>query len=138
MHGKTVGDERNNLEVLANQTRLKELLAAVGSARKARSSEPFHGNVPAAQRLAFLDTKPDLVKSYREALGLTVELARRHYEYRTEALLNNLSRAYQKPDFCIRRDSLGPYQDELLQLSLSWDENWYHGIDIKEGSCRGR
>jgi hypothetical protein len=47
-----------------------------------------------------------------------------------EALLNKLSRAFQKPDFCVRRDALGPDRDRLLPITLSWDEDWYSGKKI--------
>ena len=59
------------------------------------------------------------------------EAARRAEKYcnlQREALLNTLSRAYQKPDFCIRRDSVGPEADALLPIALSWDPEWYYGI----------
>ena len=55
-----------------------------------------------------------------------VDLARRYCDAQTQAFLNKLSRAYQKPDFCIRRDSV-PDCTDLLPSSLSWDADWYYG-----------
>lgn len=55
-----------------------------------------------------------------------VDLARRYCEAQGDAFLNKLSRAYQKPDFCIRRDTV-PDCTDLLPYSLSWDADWYYG-----------
>ena len=63
--------------------------------------------------------------SGKTALGIA--LARKFCGAQREALLNKLSRAYQKPDFCISRDSVGAGRDNLLPLSLSWDKEWYYG-----------
>ncbi len=60
-----------------------------------------------------------------------VELARGFCQAQNDALLNKLSRAYQKPDFCVRRDSVGGQCDDLLPLSLSWDQDWYYGDKIE-------
>ena len=68
----------------------------------------------------------DHVQEFREA----VALARRYCNVQREALLNKLSRAFQKPDFCIRRDALGPERNRLLPITLSWDEEWYTGKKI--------
>src|SRR5215472_15574359 len=57
-------------------------------------------------------------------------LARIYCDAQYEALLNKLSRAYQKPDFCIRRDAV-PGADQLLPLSLSWDKDWYYGKEAE-------
>jgi len=66
------------------------------------------------------------VEEFREA----VALARKYCNVQREALLNKLSRAFQKPDFCVRRDALGPDRDRLLPITLSWDEDWYSGKKI--------
>jgi hypothetical protein len=60
-------------------------------------------------------------------LGDVLDLARRFCRAQLKALLNKLSRAYQKPDFCINRESVAQGRDRLLPESLSWDENWYYG-----------
>ncbi len=41
------------------------------------------------------------------------------------ALLDWLSKAAQKPDFCLPRDAVGPEKDKLFPRSQSWDERWY-------------
>ena len=61
-----------------------------------------------------------------------VELARQFCEAQNQALLNKLSRAFQKPDFYIRRDSVGDARDQLLPMSVSWDADWYYGRTVAE------
>jgi len=70
-------------------------------------------------------------KQQSEEFRHMVELARTLCDAQKEAFLNKISRAYQKPDFCIRRDSVGSRSNELLPMSLSWDENWYYGRDVE-------
>jgi hypothetical protein len=65
----------------------------------------------------------DQTQQFRELVNLSREFC----EAQNEAFLNKLSRAFQKPDFCIRRDSVGDACNRLLPLSASWDENWYYG-----------
>lgn len=55
-----------------------------------------------------------------------VDLGRAYCEAQYQAFLNKLSRAYQKPDFCIRRDTV-PGCSDLLPLALSWNNDWYYG-----------
>jgi hypothetical protein len=70
-------------------------------------------------------------KQHSEEFRHMVQLARSLCDAQKEAFLNKLSRAYQKPDFCIRRDSVGSRSNELLPLSLSWDEDWYYGRNVE-------
>lgn len=102
--------ETNDLDVrvAGDRLRLFELLA------EARAL-----SAGASQNAGSLNYGAD----YREM----VDLARKRCNYQLEALLNKLARAYQKPDFCIRRDSVGFNCDALLPKSLSWDEDWYYG-----------
>jgi hypothetical protein len=106
--------ERNNLDtqVLSDKMRLTELLLEIP---KQPSPEEA------------LDAAIARGEQFRQM----VELARRYCEAQTQALLNKLSRAYQKPDFCIRRDSVGSECDRLLPLSLSWDDNWFYGNELE-------
>jgi hypothetical protein len=60
-----------------------------------------------------------------------VALARRYCDAQLEALLNKLSRAFQKPDFCIYRGMLGSAAELQLRSELSWDEDWYTGMQIR-------
>ncbi len=82
---------------------------------------------PGGSRQADLVAAASHVGDFREM----IDLARQYCEAQHEALLNKLSRAYQKPDFCIRRDSVGAGSDNLLPLALSWDEDWYYGRKIE-------
>jgi hypothetical protein len=109
--------EKNNLDtqVIANRLRLKELLDILDeSLQKSDSSEEI------------LEAARNRKEEWRQAIGL----AREYCTAQQTALVNKLSRAYQRPDFCIRRDSVGPKQNDLLPLSLSWDESWYYGENI--------
>ncbi|MEO8596004.1 MAG: hypothetical protein ABI759_21970 [Candidatus Solibacter sp.] len=104
---KIVGEpsERNNLDsrVLADHSRFGELLE-------------------------ILLTKHTVIRV--DDLDYVLDLARRYCGVQINALLNKLSRAYQKPDFCVPRDVLGADADRYLPLSLSWDADWYFGRNI--------
>lgn len=106
--------ERDNLDtvILANLMRLQELLIQLPK-----------GLAP-EQALGW-------ASDHKEDLREIVELARAYCDAQKNALLNKLSRAYQKPDFCIRRDAVGPFADTLLPLSFSWDPQWYYGDEIE-------
>lgn len=67
-----------------------------------------------------------------DLLRQAVALARQLNDAQREATLNMVSRAWQKPDFCIRRDAVGPESDRLLTSMLSWDPEWYHGMRIDD------
>ncbi|HEV2327024.1 MAG TPA: hypothetical protein VGS10_24005 [Terracidiphilus sp.] len=71
-----------------------------------------------------------LVFDQSQQFQYLVELAREFCDAQNQAFLNKLSRAYQKPDFCIRRDSVGDARDRLLPLSVSWDADWYYGRTV--------
>jgi hypothetical protein len=64
-----------------------------------------------------------------EEFGEMVQCARRHCDAQKEVLLNKLSRAYQKPDYCLRRDAFGDQATKELPLPLSWNADWYYGKD---------
>jgi hypothetical protein len=117
--------ERNNLDahVRADQKRLQILLKAFPNVPIV---DPVLAAAPAPPE-DILAWAKDHIDEFRNL----VALARGFCDVQTEALLNKLSRAYQKPDFCIRRDSVGPESDQLLPLSLSWDADWYYGRDVK-------
>ena len=112
--GLTVQREPSQGTVQAGVTRLDQLLQVIGDRLKS----------PA-------DAHPDSLGNRIQDLLEAVELARSHCGAQREALLNRLSRAYQKPDFCILRDSVGTRSDELLAASLSWDKDWYFGKEIE-------
>jgi hypothetical protein len=111
----------NNLDarVRANQARLQNMLAELGAGRMREIAVQHPGEWMV------------WAKQHTEEFRHMVELARSLCAAQKEAFLNKLSRAYQKPDFCIRRDSVGSRSDELLPLSLSWDKDWYYGRDVE-------
>jgi len=108
--------ERNNLdtEVVANKFRLGELIGIIEATTKPVPGEPVETSM---QRIS------EHLPEFREAL----ELARAYCQAQYQALLNKLSRTYQKPDFCVYRESVGVQADRLLPVTLSWDQDWYFG-----------
>jgi hypothetical protein len=72
---------------------------------------------------------------YIQEIQEAVSLGRKHCQAQREALMNKLARAYQKPDFCVRRDSVGAERDKLLPLSFSWDDEWYCGNPVTPGQA---
>jgi hypothetical protein len=56
-----------------------------------------------------------------------VTLARGRCDLQRDALLSQLSKAWQKPDFCVRRDAAGPEAERLFPRVESWDDYWYVG-----------
>ena len=89
---------------------------------------------PPLQGLAQALSPPTLTQVLlaAEALREAVVLARRYAGAQTQAMLNALSRAWQKPDYCIRRDAVGDAQDRLLTATGSWDADWYYGKRIED------
>jgi hypothetical protein len=113
----------NNLDTtaLADEIRLGEMLAVLG--------EEFKDDAGSDDSVA---AKLEAGRAHSTEEGEMVTLARRKCEVQYEALVNKLSRAYQKPDFCIRRDAFAAGQrDGLVPMTLSWDENWYYGDKIR-------
>lgn len=108
----------NNLDtqVLANKTRLTILLKHLDEkyAHWCRYAE---------------DPAISEVGAFREVY----DLARKYCLAQRDALLNKMSRAYQKPDYCILRDAVGRDNRDLLPDALSWDDNWYYGKEIGSG-----
>jgi hypothetical protein len=116
--------EYNNLDaqVRADRERLVEMLASLG--RSVETEDSNKGDANSSARV--LAWALDHAAEFRQA----VDLARGFCKAQNEAFLNKLSRAYQKPDFCIRRDAVGNSCSELLPLSLSWDQDWYYGRPV--------
>jgi len=109
--------ETNNLDtvVLATNLRLGELLAILRGLL-------VPGDPPGANMQRVMGAG----ELYRQA----VDLARQYCNAQQQALLNKLSRAYQKPDYCIRRDAVGSGKDRLLPLAYSWNNDWYYGMKV--------
>lgn len=110
--------EHNNLDtyVAADKIRLGELITNLGSFLKPGTS---------------VEGTLQIAEGHLEEFRELVELARRCCDAQQHALLNKLSRAYQKPDFCIRRDAVGADARRLLPMTLAWDEDWYYGKEIE-------
>jgi hypothetical protein len=125
-------------EVMGDFFRLDELLRGPLSLQGPPGVSSLQGppgvfGWAASEELAELDEAAWVERAwpYVEQLCAAAELARKCANVQREALLNKLSRVYQKPDFCIRRDSVGRTRDRLLPPTLSWDEDWYYGGDIR-------
>ncbi|MGH9606306.1 MAG: hypothetical protein ACRD3N_11480 [Terracidiphilus sp.] len=127
-HQKIEGEpsEYNNLDaqVHADQARLEELLRRlpIGSTVKQVKKWLETHSTEEAMTWAL-----DHTEEFRQM----VTLARAYCDAQENAFLNKLSRAYQKPDFCIRRDTVGAASNQLLPLSLSWNADWYYGREIE-------
>jgi hypothetical protein len=116
--------ESNNLDtyVAANKNRLQALITDLKSKLQLKP-----GSEPGSAEVDVLETAVANAEEFRQV----IDLARRFCDAQLQALLNKLSRAYQKPDFCIWRDAVGAGKNSLLPMSLSWDGNWYYGNQIK-------
>ncbi|MGP1676449.1 MAG: hypothetical protein ACTS6J_04750 [Burkholderiales bacterium] len=68
-----------------------------------------------------------LAWNFREDFQIAFSLAESRGLLELDAIFRHLARAWQKPDFCVRRDTFLPDTDQLLPLAESWDENWYYG-----------
>ena len=55
-----------------------------------------------------------------------VRITKERLRHETQTLLVMLSKAYQKPSFCLRRDSVGTESDRTFPAHKSWEE-WYIG-----------
>jgi hypothetical protein len=71
----------------------------------------------------------DRLLATSDAVREAIELVRERCVLQREAVFNKLSRAYQKPDYCIPRDAVGPEREHMFPMSESWDEDWYYGPD---------
>lgn len=113
---------RNNLDPVANaqEERLQHMLAALINELK--------------DEIRNTDSPEELLEkamAHSTEAEEIVNLARAKCQLQFEALINKLSRAFQRPEFCIRRDSLSPAdRDRLFPMALSWDEDWYYGKKI--------
>ncbi len=104
------------------------------AAAKQRVLPPNPSNPP-----AFLDFIRDLFPGVAEALHNPYEafdcdptplatlfaMARDEENRQIGALLDWLSKAGQKPDFCVLRDSMGPERDKVYPRAQSWDDHWF-------------
>ncbi len=100
--------------------RLKELLNFFPKITAKGSTDPTSEHP--ATMVAASDILTDAAR-LREA----VTSARHWCDAIEHAIRDALARAYQKPDFCIRRDAVGSYSNQLLATTWSWDEGWYRG-----------
>ena len=64
-----------------------------------------------------------------DTIRKAAELASQYCDVQRDALFNKLAKASQKPDFCVKRDSVedAATRDRYFPISESWDEHWYSG-----------
>ena len=118
--GEPSADNNLNVQVQGYRERLQELL----------DRPPLKG-----LRLQAAGLNAAAIGAAAEPLRQAVVAARKYCGAQDEALLNTLSQAWQKPDFCIRRDAVGPERDRLLTVTGSWDDEWYYGGLLTEKSA---
>jgi hypothetical protein len=129
--GEPSPHDSTDVDMLADKTRLKALLKVL----KENTSMEFHPRLRVTERSRrgrlnspeAIAHAVRLIEQYREA----VQLAARRCNAQRDALLNKLSRTYQKPDFCILRQHAGTEANGLFPRALSWDDAWYSGNDIQ-------
>ncbi len=115
--GLPIAAESTLENVEASKTRLKKLLEIL----KDKITE-----VPDVSAGVSIDDVTEALRLARTLCGT-----------QREAILDKFAHAYQKPDFCIRRDSVGTAADRLLRSELSWDDDWYAGADIPRERADG-
>jgi hypothetical protein len=120
--------EHNYLDVFvaATRERYEELGAELGGQLRTLLMQLFSKNKTGDANSQLLNWVFDHAADFQKI----VELSRGFCDAQNQAFLNKLSRAYQKPDFCIRRDAVGTACDRLLPTSLSWDAEWYYGRTV--------
>lgn len=112
----------NNLDTvaLAEEARLREMLDALD---KELLDEISPNDVSGSL---------DSGRAHTTEFNEMIRLARNKCQVQYAALVNKISRAYQKPDFCLRRDMFNADDRErLLPGALSWDPDWYYGEKIE-------
>jgi hypothetical protein len=123
--GKIEGEPSidDNLDPVAQarDQRLKDILATLNAER---DEEKEMNNADSD------DSKLLKALTHATEVGEIMSLAREKSQVQYEALLIKLSRAFQKPDFCLRRDAFSTAdRNQFFPLALSWDEDWYFGED---------
>jgi hypothetical protein len=128
--GDPAGPDRGmDYEVRDNGSRLQELLTtALDPIRLSLQSGPKRGGLQ-----GYLVTL-DEAWMLRDVCTSAVALARKRCDFQREALFNKLSRAWQKPDYCVKRDAAGVDRDRLFPLAESWDDDWYYGRSVSTKS----
>jgi hypothetical protein len=107
-----VGEPSNDdLRVSAVRNRLRELLGDEQTKEQELEQEITHGGGP-------------LIDTVLKAAVLACE----YCDVQREALFNKLAKAHQKPDFCVRRDSVScETREKYFPRQDSWDDDWYSG-----------
>lgn len=72
----------------------------------------------------------ELVRRRFKTLSELIELCRTCAKAQRDGLINKLSRGYQKPDYCVLRNSVGGEADSLFPRALSWSADWFSGHKV--------
>jgi len=118
--------EDDDPQVQADQTRLRQLLKVLNNTKEAGDldSELTEGQSTKIEEL--FGGRPSDQVWLIDVVTQAVQLADRYCDVQRHALWNKLSKAYQKPDFCVRRDSVSEaVREKYFPRSESWDEDWY-------------
>jgi hypothetical protein len=126
-----------------NLTRLRDLgeylsdhLERLGPEAGPAAEAEHGGRSVLVETTVAVEAEATSAEALQQLLGMLhegVELARERVQMQREALLNQLAKAAQKPDFVVRRDWLGDEYGHLLPASESWDEAWYEGPRATRG-----
>jgi len=120
----------SDVEIVADAARLTSLLKTIQDKtdKYVSHQEPKPGMKSRAARSVTKMQILRLIVEYREAVALAMKLC----SAQRGALIDKLARAYQKPDFCVRRDSVDQNRETVFPMSLSWDDDWYAGEDMED------
>ena len=113
--GFQFADAGHNAAAADTQARMQEILAYVYDPIVKRAQKE---NAAGAVSLAW---------NLREDFQIAFDLAKSRGDLELDGVFQHLARAWQRPDFCIRRDTFLPDTGRLLPLAESWDEHWYYG-----------
>jgi hypothetical protein len=144
-------DGRKDFAVRDNAARLTEIVNSVlgklvddfqqlvdGKQFKDQKDEAFNVGDPKDPSVLADPFRQKVDEAFAAAAVLreAVTLARARCDLQRDALLSQLSKTYQKPDFCVRRDAAGPEEERLFPLAESWDKDWYAGTPLKTSASR--
>ena len=124
---RTLPINDSSVEVRATDARIRELLTILGAGIMNEKPDKTIGPEPPVDPGTAVERALLMRDLFQIAFGLGTERC----EQQLQAIFKELARAWQKPDFCIRRDVFGPERDTLLPLAESWDENWYYGPNLE-------
>ncbi len=127
------------LRALSSQTTPKEPPGApelIGPALKdevealvTKLEKPAPASALASERTLLVERLRQDYVTRQDTMRELVRLAQERCDKQREALLNELARAPQKPDYVVWRGAAGTERDRLFPRAQSFDDTWYVGIE---------